>query len=109
MVLLAGLALSGCETRADRAMKNSPDYKAGYSDGCASAGSPGANMRDSGRVRDEQAYHGRSRVCRRMGHRLPYLRRFPIGRRHSPMPARPDESFLQLEISICIVGRLPGR
>ena len=56
MLLLAGLALSGCETGAGRAMRNSPDYKAGYSDGCASAGSPGANMRDSGRVRDKQAY-----------------------------------------------------
>lgn len=56
MLLLAGFVLSGCETAADRAMKNSPDYKAGYSDGCASAGSPGANMRDSGRMRDEQAY-----------------------------------------------------
>jgi hypothetical protein len=56
MLLLVGLALSGCESATDRAMKNSPDYKAGYSDGCASAGSRGANMRDSGRVRDEQAY-----------------------------------------------------
>jgi hypothetical protein len=56
MLFLISLALSGCESAADRAVKNSPDYKAGYSDGCASAGSRGANMRDSGRVRDEQAY-----------------------------------------------------
>jgi hypothetical protein len=56
--LLLGLALSGCESAADRTMKNSPDYKAGYSDGCASAAGPGANMRDTGRVRDDQAYQG---------------------------------------------------
>src|ERR1700729_728262 len=54
--LLVGFALSGCESASDRAMRNSPDYKSGYSDGCASAGARGANMRDSGRVRDEQAY-----------------------------------------------------
>ena len=56
LLLLAGLALSGCQSAADRVMRSSPDYKAGYSDGCTSAGSRGANMRDSGRVRDEQAY-----------------------------------------------------
>lgn len=55
-VLLLGLSLSSCESAADRAMKKSPDYKAGYSDGCASAGTPGANMRANGGVRDEQAY-----------------------------------------------------
>jgi hypothetical protein len=56
VLLLIGLALSGCESASDRAMRNSPDYKSGYSDGCASAGARGADMRDSGRVRDEQAY-----------------------------------------------------
>jgi hypothetical protein len=56
VLLLVGFALSGCESASDRAMRNSPDYKSGYSDGCASAGARGANMRDSGRMRDEQAY-----------------------------------------------------
>jgi hypothetical protein len=54
LLLLA--ALCGCESPADRALKKTPDYKAGYSDGCASAGTQGANPRDSGAVRDEQAF-----------------------------------------------------
>ena len=58
MFCLLGVALSGCESASDRALKKSPDYKAGYSDGCASANGPGANMRDNGHVRDEQAYRG---------------------------------------------------
>ena len=56
--LLLGLALSACASAADRALRNSPDFKAGYSDGCASANGPGANMRDTSRTRDEQAYRG---------------------------------------------------
>lgn len=54
LLLLA--TLSGCESASDRALEKTPDYKTGYSDGCASAGTRGANMRDNGRVRDEQAY-----------------------------------------------------
>ena len=54
--LLMAFALAACESTADRALKKSPDYRAGYSDGCASADAQGANMRDSGRVRDDQAY-----------------------------------------------------
>jgi hypothetical protein len=50
------LALLGCESAADRALKRSPDFKAGYSDGCASAGTQGANMRDTEPVRDEESY-----------------------------------------------------
>lgn len=54
---LAGLiVLSGCESAADRALRNSPDFKAGYSDGCASAGTQGANPRDTELVRDEDAF-----------------------------------------------------
>jgi hypothetical protein len=57
--LFAALALlAGCESTADRALKKSPDFKAGYSDGCASASDQGANMRDTGMVRDEAAYQG---------------------------------------------------
>jgi hypothetical protein len=55
-VLLILTALSGCESASDRALKNSPDYKTGYSDGCTSAGSQGADMRDNSRVRDEPSY-----------------------------------------------------
>jgi hypothetical protein len=50
------LALSGCASPADRAMRNSPDFKAGYSDGCASAGNEGANKRADDLIRDEAAY-----------------------------------------------------
>lgn len=56
--LLVLAALSACESTADRAMKKSPDYRAGYSDGCASAGSQGADMARESRVRDETAYKG---------------------------------------------------
>ena len=55
-VLISVLSLSGCESAADRALKNSPDFKAGYSDGCASAGTQGANPRDTSLARDEEAY-----------------------------------------------------
>jgi hypothetical protein len=37
-------------------MRNTPDYKAGYSDGCASASLQGANKRDNSLNRDEAAY-----------------------------------------------------
>ena len=54
---LAGLVvLSGCESAADRALRKSPNFKAGYSDGCASAGTQGANPRDTAPVRDEEAF-----------------------------------------------------
>ena len=50
VVFLAGLTLAGCgllETPADRAVKRSPSFRAGYSDGCAAASSPSANPRDA--------------------------------------------------------------
>lgn len=60
LVLVASLLLlAGCtlfESPADRARRNSPDFKAGYRDGCASAGSRGANPRSDGIMRDEDAY-----------------------------------------------------
>jgi hypothetical protein len=54
--LAALIGLLGCESAADRALKKTPDFKAGYSDGCASAGTQGANMRDTSTARDEDAY-----------------------------------------------------
>lgn len=56
LVLLA--ALGGCtlfESKATRALRASPDYRAGYSDGCASAGGPDAAHHDSSQ-RDDAAY-----------------------------------------------------
>jgi len=35
---------------------NSPDFKAGYSDGCASASLQGADKREDSMTRDEDAY-----------------------------------------------------
>lgn len=55
LLMLLG-TLSACENASDRALRNSPDFKAGYSDGCASAGTQGANMRDTSTARDEDAY-----------------------------------------------------
>lgn len=51
--------LCGCflfESKATRAARNSPDYKAGYSDGCDSASTVSANPRADTQVRDDQAY-----------------------------------------------------
>jgi hypothetical protein len=59
-LLLPLLPLAGCglfTSRADRALQKSPDYKAGYQDGCNSAYGPGADKRqDDNTVRDDQAY-----------------------------------------------------
>jgi hypothetical protein len=54
----AALALSGCglfPSAADRAMQKTPDFRAGYGDGCAAASTTGANPRE-GPYRDESLY-----------------------------------------------------
>ncbi len=56
MILLGLLLLAGCSSPASRAMRNTPDFKAGYSDGCASASLEGANPRDTSLTRDESAF-----------------------------------------------------
>src|ERR1700748_3712877 len=56
LALISSLSLGGCESAQERALKNSPDFKAGYSDGCASAGTQGANPRDTSLSRDEESY-----------------------------------------------------
>lgn len=64
-ILLALLAaalsatLSSCiffETKQERAMRNDPNFKAGYDDGCASANARGTDFRGGGVVRDEASY-----------------------------------------------------
>ncbi len=41
----------------EKALRRSPDYRAGYQDGCNSAAPPGANKRaDNDIVRDEASY-----------------------------------------------------
>jgi hypothetical protein len=52
-LMACGLFMSGKE----RALRKSPDYRAGYQDGCNSAAPPGANKREEAdKVRDEAAY-----------------------------------------------------
>jgi hypothetical protein len=56
--VLLSLTLAGCiffETPRQRAMRNDPNFKNGYSDGCASANARGSNVRGD-TVRDESAY-----------------------------------------------------
>ena len=54
LMLLAGCTLF--ESRADRARRNSPDFKAGYRDGCGSANNRGADPLANPILRDEEAY-----------------------------------------------------
>ncbi|MGC9954123.1 MAG: hypothetical protein ABSD21_07580 [Rhizomicrobium sp.] len=59
ITLLAALSLAGCgiifATAHMRAGRNTPGFKAGYSDGCASATIQDTNYRHD-QVRDESAY-----------------------------------------------------
>jgi hypothetical protein len=60
VVFLMLLPLAACGlfiSKQERALRRSPDYKAGYQDGCNSAWSPDANKRrDDTTVRDDQLY-----------------------------------------------------
>lgn len=60
ILLLLFLPLAACtlfESRQMRALRRSPDYHAGYQDGCSSAWGPDANKRrDDTTVRDDQQY-----------------------------------------------------
>lgn len=59
VILVAAVALSGCgilfPSARDKAAKNTPDFKSGYSDGCASATQQDTNYRQD-QVRDEALY-----------------------------------------------------
>lgn len=59
-LLVVVLPLSACGlllSKQERALRKSPDYQAGYQDGCNSAWSPDANKRhDDTIVRDDQLY-----------------------------------------------------
>jgi hypothetical protein len=52
LILTPALLLAACAGGNSR----SPDFKAGYSDGCASASLEGANKRADSTTRDEAAY-----------------------------------------------------
>jgi hypothetical protein len=53
LILISLLPLAACMSPA---LQKSPDFQAGYSDGCASARLLGANKRNPGLTRDEAAY-----------------------------------------------------
>lgn len=58
IALSLAFTLAACgifETRAQRATRNTPSYKDGYDDGCATANSAGANYRGQ-QVRDDELY-----------------------------------------------------
>ena len=90
VLAVSALALTGCmffETPADRKMQHMPNYRAGYSDGCATANNEGADMRhgdvlrDGGLYETDKAYRigwaeGHS-ACRRMA---------PTGQERGPLP-----------------------
>ena len=60
LILLLVLPLAGCgmfQNKEIQRLRKSPDYKAGYQDGCNSAWGPDANKRhDDTIVRDDQQY-----------------------------------------------------
>jgi hypothetical protein len=60
VLLILLLPLSACGlflSKQERALRRTPDYRAGYQDGCNSAWSPDANKRrDDTIVRDDQMY-----------------------------------------------------
>jgi hypothetical protein len=68
LLVLAAPLLTGCmifESRADKQMEKSPNFKDGYSDGCATASGGSADMRDQADVRDKALF--RSDKAYRMG------------------------------------------
>src|ERR1700761_1654245 len=56
LVMVLMPALAGCMVFGSKARRNNPDFQAGYSDGCASATSNGADYRTGGQVRDDALY-----------------------------------------------------
>jgi hypothetical protein len=79
VLMVAALTLSACAIfggPADRALRKTPSYRAGYSDGCAAANNPSANYRegptaDTGMYANDQTYrHGWAngyQTCRPVG------------------------------------------
>jgi len=87
--MLAGFALSGCmlfETRVDRALRQQPNWRAGYEDGCATANAEGANMRRGDMVRDDALFDADKayRVGWANGHSA-CMRMAPSGQAQGPL------------------------
>ena len=101
-VVLA-VSLSGCiffETKAMRAMRNDPNFKVGYSDGCASANArgtsfTGSQVRDHSLFQTSQPYRaGWSNGYRTCNNELNYSNN-PAGER----PARSQAQSVRLRIA----------
>jgi hypothetical protein len=61
LLLVLCLPLSACflfESKQTRALRASPDYRAGYGDGCGTAASVSANPRADTQRRDDEAFSG---------------------------------------------------
>jgi hypothetical protein len=59
LTLALSTALSGCvvfESRQDRALEKTAEFKDGYSDGCATASTKSANYAESNMVRDDTLF-----------------------------------------------------
>lgn len=57
--LVLSTALSGCvifESRQDRALEKTAEFKDGYSDGCATASTKSANYAENNMVRDQTLF-----------------------------------------------------
>src|SRR6218665_2091891 len=70
-LLLVSLTLTGCGlfmSKETRALRKSPDYRTGYTDGCNSGYGPDANRTADTMVRDEEMYR-RNKAYRLGWHR----------------------------------------
>ena len=57
VIFVTAFTLCGCMVfggPADRALRRSPNYRAGYADGCAAANGPSANPRDTPQALTEE-------------------------------------------------------
>lgn len=91
LIVAAGLTVTACGLvggPADRAVRRSPEFRAGYSDGCAAANAAGTDYRRGAQKNDtayrnsrlyRQGWASGLQTCRRGGAKLP-------GRSNSPLP-----------------------
>lgn len=88
LILLCLLPLAACTSAA---LRKSPDFQAGYSDGCASASMQGANKRDTSYTRDENAYQGNKAYRSGWGSGFGACRQMSASRNGDPlaMPGTP--------------------
>lgn len=90
LVLMLATLLGGCiffESKAERNIRQQPNYRNGYDDGCASANAEGANMRHGDIVRDTSLYETDKayRVGWAQGHNA-CRRMAPTGQSQGPLP-----------------------